>query len=66
MISNTEHNIVHQLSETIDSFWRMDTYIEDARKDQMPQLAKFWEGYKATLEKQVAMLQEQLKEQCGK
>lgn len=67
MIRNTYHNIVHQLSETLDSWWRMDKYIDDAEKDDEFEVAEFWKEYKSTLERQVRNLKEKLeKEVSGK
>ncbi len=60
MIQNTYHNLVHQLSETLDSWWRMDTYIDDAEKDDEPEVVELWKEYKSVLEKQIRMLREML------
>ena len=59
-MKNCQHNIIHQLSETLDSLWRMDIYIKDAHSENHPELEEFWGSYKETLERQVEMLKEQL------
>ena len=33
MMKNCQHNLIHQLSETMDSLWRMDQYRDDAQKE---------------------------------
>lgn len=60
-MKNCHHNIIHQLSETLDSLWRMDTYIKDAKEENCPEGIEFWQNYKKTLEDQVKLLKEQLK-----
>ena len=62
MIKNCYHNLIHQLSETMDSLWRMDTYIEDARNDGCQEDIEFWQRFKETLEEQVEMLKEKIEE----
>ena len=61
-MKNYYHNVIHQLSETLDSLWRMDTYIKDAQEEEKDKEAKFWEDYKKTLEEQVATLKIHLEE----
>ncbi len=65
MVRNTYHNLVHQLSETLDSWWRMDKYVADAEKDDELELVEFWKEYKSTLEKQIRMLKEKLKDESS-
>jgi len=66
MVKNSQHNLIHQLSETMDSIWRMKLYQEDAQKDNRPEEVEFWKKFKETLEKQVAMLKEQLEKVISK
>lgn len=61
MIKNYQHNIIHQLSETLDSLWRMDQYLEDARKEGYQEGIEFWNKYRESLEKQIETLKEELK-----
>ena len=61
-MQNCYHNVIHQLSETLDSLWRMDTYINDARQEENDKEVKFWEEYKKTLEEQIATLKIHLEE----
>ena len=62
MIKNCQHNLIHQLSETMDSLWRMDNYIEDAKENDCSKGISFWENYKKTLENQISLLKNQLEE----
>ncbi len=64
MIRNTYHNLIHQFSETLDSWWRMDKYIDDAEKDGESEIADFWKEYKATLERQIRMIRERLEKEA--
>ena len=59
-MDNCKHNLVHQLSETLDSLWRMDQYIKDAQEVDCEEGANFWREYKKTLEGQVEVLKTQL------
>lgn len=59
-MKNSCHNLIHQLSETLDSLWRMDVYIEDAQKENLAEEEQFWTEYKKSLEKQEKMLKEQI------
>ncbi len=54
------HNLIHQLSETLDSLWRMDQYINDAKEANCQEGIEFWQNYKKTLENQVETLRSQL------
>ena len=60
MIKNCQHNLIHQLSETMDSLWRIEQYKEDAREENCEADEEFWEQFKETLEKQIEMLKIQL------
>ena len=60
MIKNCHHNLIHQLSETMDSLWRMDTYIKDAQEENCQEGVEFWQEFKKTLENQLEMLKKQL------
>ena len=60
MIKNCQHNLIHQLSETMDSLWRMGQYIKDAEAESCSWGVEFWRKYKEGLEKQVMALKEQL------
>ncbi len=60
MMKNWQHNILHQLSETMDSLWRMDQYIKDAEGEGKTDEVEFWKEFKGTLEDQLRMLKERL------
>ena len=60
MVKNCHHNVIHQLSETLDSLWRMEMYIKDAQNENCQDGVIFWQNYKKTLENQVEMLKKQL------
>ena len=45
-MSNCDHNIIHQLSNKLDSVWRIDTFIRDAKKQRHSECAKFWQKMK--------------------
>ncbi|MCD6471334.1 hypothetical protein J7K86_02290 [bacterium] len=60
MMKNCQHNLIHQLSETMDSLWRMDQYVKDAEMENCQGGADFWRNFKKTLEEQVKLLKEQL------
>ena len=60
MMENCKHNLIHQLSETLDSLWRMDQYIKDAQERNCEEGMNFWQEYRKTLEAQVEMLKKQL------
>ncbi len=59
-MKNCLHNLIHQLSETLDSLWRMDIYIKDAQEINCQEGVEFWQNYKKTLEQQVEVLKGQL------
>ena len=59
-MKNYQHNIIHQLSETMDSLWRIGQYMKDAEVDGHPEEVEFWRGFKETLEKQMVMLKDRL------
>ena len=60
MMKNWQHNILHQLSETMDSLWRMDQYIKDAKEEGKEEDVEFWKDFRGTLENQLKMLRERL------
>ena len=53
MTQNSYHNLVQQLSEALDSYWRMDQYIKDAEEDNEPEKSNLRKDYKPTLKKQI-------------
>lgn len=59
-MKNCQHNLIHQLSETMDSLWRMEQYIKDAEAENCSWGVEFWKKYKESLEKQTMVLKEQL------
>ncbi len=59
-MENCFHNLIHQLSETLDSLWRMDIYIKDAEAINCQEGIEFWQNYKKNLEDQVDILKKQL------
>lgn len=62
MMKNCQHNLIHQLSETMDSLWRMNQYIKDAEQEHCEKGVEFWKKFKETLEEQVKMLKDKLEE----
>ena len=60
MLKDTYHDIVHQLSETMDSLWRMEEYIMNAQKENKPELAEFWKKFQTLLTEQAKILKEEL------
>lgn len=60
MMKNWQHNILHQLSETMDSLWRMDQYIRDAQEEGKEEEVEFWKKFRESLEEQLKMLRERL------
>ena len=60
MFPNTYHDLLHQLSEVLDSLWRMREYKENAEKEGRPEIKEFWEKMEKMLQQEVEMLKEQL------
>lgn len=43
-IKNHDHDMIHELSERLDSLWRYDQYIKNAKGNKS--LENFWEKVK--------------------
>ncbi len=54
MLKDHNHDLVHQLSETSDSFWRIEDYIKNA--EGCDYCKGIWEEMKSDFEKHVEML----------
>jgi hypothetical protein len=51
-----DHDLVHELSKRLDSLWRMDQYISNARGHS--KLESFWRKVKGQEESNIEMLKE--------
>lgn len=65
MTQNSYHNLVQQLSEALDSYWRMDQYIKDAEEDNEPEISNLWKEYKPILKRQIELLKEAIKKKSA-
>jgi|YelNatPaOPRAMG01_1025707.scaffolds.fasta_scaffold04623_8 predicted transcriptional regulator len=59
-MKNYNHDLIHQLSETLDSIWRLDEYIKNAT--ECPRCQKLWAECKVDLEKIAQKISEELKQ----
>lgn len=54
--ANHDHDLVHELSQRLDAYWRYDQYIANA--EGKPELQKFWRDLKSQESKNVQRLKE--------
>lgn len=59
-----DHDIVHELSKRLDSLWRCDQYIANAKGH--PKLKKFWEDIKTQEADNITRMKELLAEHVSK
>lgn len=59
-MKNHNHDLIHQLSETLDSIWRMDEYAKNAV--ECPRCQKLWLECKADFERIAEKISAELKE----
>ncbi len=59
-MKNYIHDLVHQLSEKLDSLWRYDQYIRNAKKDKCKSCVKVWQYLKATDKDCVRVIEEEI------
>lgn len=58
MLKNHNHDLVHQLSETSDSIWRMEDYLKNA--EGCDYCKSIWDEMKKDYEKHVGRLKEEI------
>ena len=58
MLKNHNHDLVHQLSETSDSIWRMEDYLKNAEGCEYCKSA--WNKMKEDFENHVGLLKEEI------
>jgi rubrerythrin len=64
-LENSSYNILRALGKEAKFLYSaIDTYIEDARKDNHPELEKMWKTIKQDRERHLAMLREALEKQA--
>jgi hypothetical protein len=64
-LENSTYNILIALGKEAKFLYSaMDTYIEDARKDNHPELENMWKTIKQDRERHLAMLREALEKQA--
>ena len=64
-IENSTYNILRALGKEADFLYStVDTYIEDARKDNRTQLVETWNEMKRDKEKHLRMLREALEKEA--
>jgi hypothetical protein len=54
VLENTNHDLIQQLSEKLDSHWRYEEYIKNAQ-DHCESCAKIWQNF---MQKEEAMINE--------
>lgn len=59
-IRDHDHDMIHDLSQRLDTVWRYDQFIENA--DRFPKLKEFWEESKAAELKTIDRLKELIRE----
>lgn len=58
-MKNNDHDLVHQLSEKLDSLWRYDDYIKNSK--DCKECAALWKKLKKSDLEMVGMLKEEIK-----
>ena len=59
MLKNHNHDLIHQLSETSDSLWRLDEYIKNS--NSCSYCEALWSKIKQDHENHVALITEEIK-----
>lgn len=65
MMENAIHNLLHQLSEDVDSLWRYDQYKKDA-KDVCPACYSLWDQMRKMDEDRAKLLLAELESHMKK
>ncbi len=60
-MKNSNHDLVQELSEKLDSVWRYDDYIKNAEADGCSHCVDIWKQLKEEDEKLVAILRDEIK-----
>lgn len=60
---NFDHDLIHQLSEKLDSIWRYDTYLKNAKG--CPRCENLWQTLKTKDLEMADMLREEIKQHIG-
>ncbi|HYT01461.1 MAG TPA: hypothetical protein VEL70_01045 [Candidatus Acidoferrum sp.] len=64
-LENSTYNILRALGKEADFLYStLDTYIEDAKKDNRPHLVDIWNQMKRDKEKHLQMLREALEKEA--
>ena len=64
-LENSTYNILMALGKEADFLYStLDTYIEDAKKDNRPHLVEIWNQMKRDKEKHLQMLREALEKEA--
>lgn len=58
-MTNNDHDLIHQLSEKLDSMWRYDEYIKNAKNCK--NCKKLWENLRDRDLEMVEALKEEIK-----
>ncbi|MEK7520660.1 MAG: hypothetical protein AAB560_01120 [Patescibacteria group bacterium] len=64
-MKNHSHDLIHQLSEMLDSVWRIDRHYLGDAKTCSDECVKIWENLRSDLQKQCEILQESIKKHCA-
>ncbi len=65
MIKNCNHDLIHQLSESMDSLWRFDEYLKNAQENGCGRCVELWKKMKELSQEQIKLLKQYL-EDCIK
>jgi hypothetical protein len=63
-IADHDHDMIQELSQRLDSVWRLDQYIANADGDM--ELQNFWQDVLIQEKRNVQRLKELIKEHCAK
>ena len=63
--SDCTHDLVHHWSMVLDALWRMDQFIEDARKEGCEDVEKFWQATAEQLKSQSEWIADKLGAKAG-
>lgn len=59
-MKNYIHDLVHQLSEKLDSLWRYDEYIRNAKRDKCVSCVKVWQYMKGSDKECIKVLEKEI------
>ena len=63
MLKNWNHDLVHQLSETSDSLWRMESYLKSS--EGCKSCSDIWSTLRKDYEKHVEFMLVEIKRRVG-